>query len=75
MICPVPFLNQTAWDPKVYLPANAMKPPSKRLDLFYTLFDEERCREICKPYLTDLQSWDDSIHPFYKEPDSQDELS
>jgi hypothetical protein len=34
MICPVPFLNQTAWDPKVYLPANAMEPPSKRLDLF-----------------------------------------
>jgi hypothetical protein len=75
MICPAPFLNQIPWDPKVYLPATVMEPPSNRLDLLHTLFDEERYREICKPYLTEPQSWDDSIHTFYREPDSQDEQS
>jgi hypothetical protein len=75
LIYPVPFLNQVPWDPKVYLPANATEPPSKRQDLFYVLFDEERYREIANPYLTEPQTWDDSIHPFYREPNSQDELS
>jgi hypothetical protein len=73
--CPAPFLNQIPWDPNVYLLANATELPSKRQDLFFTLFDEEHYQEICKPYLTEPQSWDDSIHPFYREPDSQGELS
>jgi hypothetical protein len=75
LLCPVPFLNQIPWEPKVYLPANATEPPSKRQDLFYALFDEKRYREAIKPYLSEPQTWDDSIHPFYKEPDCQDELS
>jgi hypothetical protein len=75
LLCPVPFLNQVPWEPKVYLPANATEPPSKRQDLFYTLFDEKRYREVLKPYLTEPQTLNDSIHPFYREPDSQDELS
>jgi hypothetical protein len=75
LLYPVPFLNQIPWEPKVYLPANATEPPSKRQDLFYALFDEKRYREAIKPYLSEPQTWDDIIHPFYKEPDSQDELS
>jgi hypothetical protein len=75
LLCPVPFLNQIPWEPKVYLPVNATEPPSKRQDLFYALFDEKRYKEAIKPYLSEPQTWDDSIHPFYKEPDSQDELS
>jgi hypothetical protein len=46
LVCPIPFPNQVPWDPKVYLPANATEPPSKKQDLFYVLFDEEPYREI-----------------------------
>jgi hypothetical protein len=56
LLCPVPFLTQVPWEPKVYLPANATEPPSKKQDLFYAMFDEERYREIAKPYLTEPQT-------------------
>jgi hypothetical protein len=55
--------------------ATARNPCTKRMLLFNTLFSCEKVRKIEKPYLMVCCNWDETTHPFYREPCEDDKLS
>ena len=72
---PTPFWISWRWEPRKYLPAQALDGPGPAQDLFYTLHDSAVLRDTMEPYLTEPQDWTRSSHPLICEPRDSEELA